>query len=512
MRWLLIRGLSRDARHWGSFPQTFAEELGVEVQTIDPPGFGTQITRTSPSTIAKITDDIRDRATIQGGDWSILGISLGGMVTPRLGCPIPERVSTCSRDQHLGIQCGAAARTRTAGVHEGDRDGGHPRDIGKPERFERVVLGLSSNRPADELEEPGKQSAKWQHEATPSRASVLGQPRAATRFKLPTNITTPLLVLTATNDQLVSHRCSDEIARKLRAPIRTHPAAGTTSSASPTNRMPCDAGHHSAADRAIASCMPRVASSSASSLSATPACPFTQNHSTRCRAQAAWSRCQRSTFFTGCFAAVIQPLRSQPPGPGLGLHPPSVWMTTTSSSMRSVRPCLPEQPHSLGPDAVKGEAVEIRRQVRDGAVTGVEERQSRVGRSGYRRRRDPRGRPSAEDRHSVDGWPRDSRGRADDVDLDLLAGPGEVVLAQSKELLACARKLLYHQPSACALRIRVKGAAQMTIGHLPGLRYSAPSGSARQQLPYGTGRDGAKRKMPNPAQRESLSSHLQLRR
>ncbi|MDT5208399.1 MAG: hypothetical protein QOF67_814, partial [Mycobacterium sp.] len=81
MRWLLIRGLSRDARHWGSFPQTFAEELGVEVQTIDPPGFGTQITRTSPSTIAEITDDIRDRANIQGDDWSILGISLGGMVT-----------------------------------------------------------------------------------------------------------------------------------------------------------------------------------------------------------------------------------------------------------------------------------------------------------------------------------------------------------------------------------------------------------------------------------------------
>ncbi len=81
MRWLLIRGLSRDARHWGSFPQTFAEELGVEVKTIDPPGFGTQIARTSPSTIAEITDDIRDRANIGGDDWSILGISLGGMVT-----------------------------------------------------------------------------------------------------------------------------------------------------------------------------------------------------------------------------------------------------------------------------------------------------------------------------------------------------------------------------------------------------------------------------------------------
>ncbi|BCI55084.1 hypothetical protein NIIDNTM18_43620 [Mycolicibacterium litorale] len=63
---------------------------------------------------------------------------------------------------------------------------------------------------------------------------------------------------------------------------------------------------------AIASCRPRVASWSASSLSATPEWPFTQNHSTRWRAQAFWRRCHRSTFFTGCFAAVRQPLRSQP--------------------------------------------------------------------------------------------------------------------------------------------------------------------------------------------------------
>ena len=48
------------------------------------------------------------------------------------------------------------------------------------------------------------------------------------------------------------------------------------------------------------------------------------------------------------------------------------------SPMRSVRPCLPEQPYGRRPDAVKGEeAVEIRRQVCDGAVTGVDERASR---------------------------------------------------------------------------------------------------------------------------------------
>ena len=50
-------------------------------------------------------------------------------------------------------------------------------------------------------------------------------------------------------------------------------------------------------------------------------------------------------------------------------------MSLTESSISSVRPCLPEQSHGLRADAVQGqEAVEIRRQVCDGAVTGVEER------------------------------------------------------------------------------------------------------------------------------------------
>jgi len=45
----------------------------------------------------------------------------------------------------------------------------------------------------------------------------------------------------------------------------------------------------------------------------------------------------------------------------LGLHPPSVWMTTTSSPMRSVRPSLSEQTHGLWPDTVKGDAlIEVR--------------------------------------------------------------------------------------------------------------------------------------------------------
>src|SRR5690554_309622 len=55
----------------------------------------------------------------------------------------------------------------------------------------------------------------------------------------------------------------------------------------------------------------RLANWSASSFSGCPLCPLTQCHSMRWGAAASSSACQRSAFFTGCLAAVLQPLRFQ---------------------------------------------------------------------------------------------------------------------------------------------------------------------------------------------------------
>ena len=83
MSWLLLRGLSREKRHWRSFPeQLAAASAGERVLCLDLPGFGTEHARLSPWSMARITDDVRARFLVErGGDrWSVLGISLGGMV------------------------------------------------------------------------------------------------------------------------------------------------------------------------------------------------------------------------------------------------------------------------------------------------------------------------------------------------------------------------------------------------------------------------------------------------
>src|SRR5687768_6347135 len=58
-RWLLLRGLSREQRHWCSFPEDLERATGARTLCLDLPGFGTEHARISPRTIALITDDVR---------------------------------------------------------------------------------------------------------------------------------------------------------------------------------------------------------------------------------------------------------------------------------------------------------------------------------------------------------------------------------------------------------------------------------------------------------------------
>ncbi|MEV0245942.1 alpha/beta hydrolase [Nocardia sp. NPDC050712] len=228
MKWLLIRGLTRDARHWGEFPEKFAAATGTEVRTIDPPGFGSQHHRTSPTTIAAITDDIRTRfAEFRGADdWSLFGISLGGMVTLDW---IARHPGEFTRAVVINSSAGntATLRDRVQPAFLGTVLRSIARgELGNPDRFERAVLGISSNKPPADLDPLGAQWARWQREATPSRASRLNQVRAGITFRMTPTTTTPLLVVTTTGDRLVSHKCSAAIATRTGAPLRVHPTSG----------------------------------------------------------------------------------------------------------------------------------------------------------------------------------------------------------------------------------------------------------------------------------------------
>src|SRR5262245_38107773 len=80
MRWLLLRGLTREARHWGRFPAILEATLGARTACVDLPGVGTEAGKLSPISIPEIVDHVRARWSREGEEWSLLGISLGGMI------------------------------------------------------------------------------------------------------------------------------------------------------------------------------------------------------------------------------------------------------------------------------------------------------------------------------------------------------------------------------------------------------------------------------------------------
>jgi hypothetical protein len=83
-------------------------------------------------------------------------------------------------------------------------------------------------------------------------------------------------------------------------------------------------------------------------------------------------------FATAHLADVLAQAQHRSPAARTGVGSAStVGVDDNDVVVHSVRPCLPEQSHGLRPDAVQSkESVEIRRQARDGAVTGLEKRAS----------------------------------------------------------------------------------------------------------------------------------------
>lgn len=219
--WLLLRGLTRDQRHWEGFPDEFRTRLGATVRTIDPPGFGTQNTRTSPRSVPAITDDIRARFRPEGSEWSLLGISLGGMMAMDWCARYPDDFQRCvvvntSARETLDLR---RLNPRVLPVLAG-------RSFRSDHAHESAVLGLTSNSPRVDREALAHSWARYQQDARPSTASILGQLVAAATFRLPQRIPVPLLVLAAAGDRLAPHHMSEAIAARYGAPLHLHPDAG----------------------------------------------------------------------------------------------------------------------------------------------------------------------------------------------------------------------------------------------------------------------------------------------
>lgn len=84
---VLLRGLTRERRHWETFPDQLALALTTKsVICIDLPGFGDFFDQTSPATISEIASLTlknlsQDKRFNKSKKTCLIGLSLGGMVT-----------------------------------------------------------------------------------------------------------------------------------------------------------------------------------------------------------------------------------------------------------------------------------------------------------------------------------------------------------------------------------------------------------------------------------------------
>jgi pimeloyl-ACP methyl ester carboxylesterase len=230
MHWLILRGLSREQRHWGEFPAALrAVSDGAQVLLLDLPGAGTERHRASPTEISGIVRDLRARFLelrsalgLDGKPVGLLAVSLGGMVAMQWASDFPDDfaavvlVNTSASDlsppwrrMSPAVLWPAARALVTSNLVE----------------RERRILAFTTRLRAD-LPAIAAEYAGFALERPMERRNVLRQLYAAMRFRAPKRLGPPTLVVACGGDLLANPECGRLLADRFLAPLALHPRAG----------------------------------------------------------------------------------------------------------------------------------------------------------------------------------------------------------------------------------------------------------------------------------------------
>jgi pimeloyl-ACP methyl ester carboxylesterase len=226
--WVFLRGLTREARHWGDFPDRFraafnGEAAELEILTPDLPGNGRLHALTSPLSVNEMMESCRQQLRDQGKapPYHLLALSLGGMVALAWALRYPE-------------ECRAAVLMSTSlRRYSPFFDRLRPRGWSTLLRLipasglarERAILQLTSARAA-ELQTVLPDWVAYARECPVSSIGALRQLVAAARFKALEKPAVPLLFLAGAGDRMVHPDCSRRLARAWDAEFSLHPSAG----------------------------------------------------------------------------------------------------------------------------------------------------------------------------------------------------------------------------------------------------------------------------------------------
>ncbi len=227
MSWVLLRGLTREARHWGGFAAQLATQLSPSnVTALDLPGNGEFYQQPSPTSVSAIAEFARQQLLAQNikSPYQLLAMSLGGMVATNWAQRYPQEVSRLVLiNTSMRPFSSITERLRPGNLHELAllaarwSDGDYAEST-----IHRLTCHLKSQQSED--------LAQWRQirkSAPVSSANALRQLLAAARFSCANAAPDcPVLVLSSSADQLVNPVCSTQLAQAWQAAHSSHPWAG----------------------------------------------------------------------------------------------------------------------------------------------------------------------------------------------------------------------------------------------------------------------------------------------
>jgi pimeloyl-ACP methyl ester carboxylesterase len=223
--WFLIRGLVREAAHWGAFLPAFSAAFpDAEVHCLDIPGNGRHHQVPTPLTVPGMMEVMRAEArSVTSGPVYLFALSLGGMVALEWAHQHPDELA--------GIVLGNTSFGGFSPFYRRLRPqawlpivrGSLSRD---PVEKQRALLGVTSSR-VDVHAATASDWAEVDRLRPVARKNAFRQIVAASRYR--PNLSPPAvphLILCGLGDRLVDPQCSYAIQRGWAGVLEAHPTAG----------------------------------------------------------------------------------------------------------------------------------------------------------------------------------------------------------------------------------------------------------------------------------------------
>ncbi|GAB2910709.1 alpha/beta fold hydrolase [Rheinheimera gaetbuli] len=221
---LLIRGLSREQRHWGTFRPLLAARLSNPVLSFDFAGCGQLYQQRSPCSIKALSQSVRlqvQQAPEFNGRLHLVAISLGGMLAADWASHYPQEVASVTL-------INSSARPLSP-FYQRLHWRNYPLILRSllmsATQREQVILRLTSAAPAQHQASLANWQL-WQQQRPVAKLNALRQLWAASRFNVPAAPRCPTLLISSLGDKLVSPQCSAALANYWQVPHIQHSWAG----------------------------------------------------------------------------------------------------------------------------------------------------------------------------------------------------------------------------------------------------------------------------------------------